>query len=94
MITGDTSLSVNFPEVRLSHAEDTYRFVHVHNNVPGILAKVNKVLAKNKINVEGQYLKTNEQVGYVITESNKPCKAEAVKELQSIPETIKFRTLY
>ncbi len=53
--TGSTSNSVNFPNLTLPTLEDAHRLIHIHNNVPGILAKINKVLADNDINIAGQY---------------------------------------
>jgi D-3-phosphoglycerate dehydrogenase len=62
--------------------------------VPGILAQINGILAKNKINILGQYLKTTEQIGYVITDVNKKYQESVIQELRQIPDTIKFRVLY
>ena len=92
--TGSTSNSVNFPNLTLPTLENAHRLIHIHNNVPGILAKINKVLADNEINIAGQYLKTNEQIGYVITDINKEYNKEVIKELRAIEHTIKFRVLY
>jgi D-3-phosphoglycerate dehydrogenase / 2-oxoglutarate reductase len=92
--SGSTSNSVNFPNITLPTLENAHRLIHVHNNVPGILAKINQVLAANGINIVGQYLKTNELIGYVITDINKEYNKEVIKELKSIENTIKFRVLY
>lgn len=92
--TGSTSNSVNFPNLTLPTLENAHRLIHIHHNVPGILAKINQVLATNGINIVGQYLKTNEQIGYVITDINKEYDKEVIKELRAIENTIKFRVLY
>ncbi len=92
--TGSTSNSVNFPNLSLPILENAHRLIHIHNNVPGILAKINQILADNGINIVGQYLKTNELIGYVITDINKEYNKEMIKELRSIEYTIKFRVLY
>lgn len=92
--TGSTSNSVNFPNLTLPTLENAHRLIHIHHNVPGILAKINQVLAANGINIVGQYLKTNEQIGYVITDINKEYDKEVIKELRAIENTIKFRVLY
>jgi len=92
--TGGTSNSVNFPNITLPTLENAHRLIHIHNNVPGILAKINQVLAANEINIVGQYLKTNEHIGYVITDINKHYDKEVIKELRAIEQTIKFRVLY
>jgi D-3-phosphoglycerate dehydrogenase len=92
--SGSTSNSVNFPNITLPALENAHRLIHIHNNVPGILAKINQVLAANEINIVGQYLKTNELIGYVITDINKEYNKEVIKELRAIDNTIKFRVLY
>jgi D-3-phosphoglycerate dehydrogenase / 2-oxoglutarate reductase len=74
--------------------ENAHRLIHIHNNVPGILAQINQVLAEHGINIVGQYLKTNEHIGYVITDINKQYNKDVIKKLRSIEQTIKFRVLY
>jgi D-3-phosphoglycerate dehydrogenase len=92
--TGSTSNSVNFPNLTLPILDNAHRLIHIHNNVPGILAKINHILADNGVNIVGQYLKTNEQIGYVITDINKEYNKEMIKEMRAIENTIKFRVLY
>lgn len=92
--TGSTSNSVSFPNITLPILENAHRLIHIHNNVPGILAKINQVLAENDINIVGQYLKTNELIGYVITDIDKKYDKEVIAKLKAIEHTIKFRMLY
>jgi len=92
--TGSTSNSVNFPNLTLPTLENAHRLIHIHNNVPGILAKINLVLADHGINIAGQYLKTTESIGYVITDINKDYDKDVIKEMRAIENTIKFRVLY
>ena len=92
--TGSTSTSVNFPNITLPILENAHRLIHIHNNVPGILAKINHVLADHGINIVGQYLKTTDAIGYVITDINKDYDKEVISRLRSIEHTIKFRMLY
>jgi D-3-phosphoglycerate dehydrogenase len=92
--TGDTTLSVNVPNLQLPELKDYHRFIHIHHNVPGILAKINTILAENKINIEGQYLKTNDQIGYVITDVGADYDTSVIARLKKIPDTIKVRVLY
>ncbi|MBN8578346.1 MAG: phosphoglycerate dehydrogenase [Cyclobacteriaceae bacterium] len=91
---GGTSNSVNFPNLSLPTLENAHRLIHIHTNVPGILARINQVLATHGINIVGQYLKTNESIGYVITDINKGYNENVIKELRAIENTIKFRVLY
>ncbi len=92
--TGSTSNSVTFPNLQLPVLENAHRLIHIHNNVPGILARINHVLADHGINIAGQYLKTNESIGYVITDINKDHDKEVITKLREIDNTIKFRMLY
>jgi D-3-phosphoglycerate dehydrogenase / 2-oxoglutarate reductase len=92
--TGSTSNSVSFPNITLPILEDAHRLIHIHNNVPGILARINQVLAENGINIVGQYLKTNDSIGYVITDINKQYDKDLIAKLKAIEHTIKFRVLY
>jgi D-3-phosphoglycerate dehydrogenase len=92
--TGSTSQSVNFPNLALPTLENAHRLIHIHDNVPGILARINKVLADHGINIVGQYLKTNETIGYVITDIDKNYDKEVIREMRAIEHTIKFRVLY
>lgn len=92
--TGNTYLSVNLPNIQLPKQKNSHRLLHLHRNVPGMLAQINKVLADNGININGQYLKTNEAVGYLITDVDKKYNDEVLKQLKKIPDTIRFRVLY
>lgn len=92
--TGSTEPSVNIPNIQLPRLNHAHRLLHLHKNVPGILAQINKIMAENKINILGQYLKTNDQIGYVITDVNKRYDEKVIRELKNIPETIRFRILY
>ncbi len=92
--TGSTTNSVNFPNLQLPRLENAHRLIHVHLNTPGILASINNILANHNINITGQYLKTNEIIGYVITDIDKKYSEDVIKDLKSIKNTIKFRVLY
>ncbi len=92
--TGSTSNSVNFPNLTLPILDNAHRLIHIHDNVPGILAKINQILADHGINIVGQYLKTTELIGYVITDINKEYDKEVIAKLKAIDHTIKFRVLY
>jgi len=86
--------SVNFPSIRLPEQLNSHRFLHIHENVPGIMAKMNGILSEHGLNIVGQYLKTDEKIGYLITDVDKNYKKELMDELKAIKHTIKFRVLY
>ena len=91
---GSSYGSYNFPEVQLPKLGDSHRLLHVHANVPGVLAKLNSIFAKHDINISGQYLKTNETIGYVIADISKKYSEEFIRELKAVEGTIRFRMLY
>jgi D-3-phosphoglycerate dehydrogenase len=90
---GDTTFSVNMPHVQLSEVEGRHRFLHLHKNVPGVMAAINQIMAKYDLNVLGQHLKTNETLGYVIVDVDKGYPKEALEELKAVNGTLKFRSL-
>jgi D-3-phosphoglycerate dehydrogenase len=92
--TGNTYNSVNFPNIQLPFLKNAHRLIHIHQNEPGVLAKINQILANYEINIVGQYLKTNEKIGYVITDIDKAYSKEAIEAMKLIPGTIRFRMLY
>lgn len=91
---GNTFMSVNFPNLQLPELHEAHRLIHIHENYPGIIAQINSILATYGINILGQYLKTNEKIGYVITDIDKAYSKDVIKELKEIKHTIKFRMLY
>ena len=92
--SGTTVDAVNFPNIRLPKQQNAHRFLHIHKNVPGIMAKINKVLAEYEMNITGQYLSTDNDLGYVITDLDKDYNKKVVKALKNVENTIKFRVLY
>ncbi|MEL7148253.1 MAG: phosphoglycerate dehydrogenase, partial [Bacteroidota bacterium] len=92
--TGSTANSVNFPNLVLPTLQKAHRFIHIHLNEPGVLAEINHTLANHKLNIVGQYLKTNELIGYVITDIDASYPEEVIADLKKIPGTIRFRVLY
>ena len=92
--TGTTYLSSNFPNLQLPRIEKSHRLIHIHHNVPGIMAQINTIFAKHNINIVGQFLMTNSSIGYVITDINAQYDKVLFKSLKKIDQTIKFRVLY
>ncbi len=92
--TGSTYGSVNLPNVQLPPLEGAHRLLHIHHNIPNVLAKITNILSKNSTNIVGQYLKTNESVGYVISDINKEYDEQVIQELKDIEGTIWLRVLY
>lgn len=91
---GHTYMSTNFPNLQLPHKQDAHRLIHIHRNVPGIMARMNSIFASHDINIVGQFLMTNPEIGYAITDINSQYDKTLLKELKKIDHTIKFRVLY
>ncbi|AVI62067.1 phosphoglycerate dehydrogenase [Halomonas sp. M1] len=91
---GTTVTSVNFPEVALPAHPDKHRLLHIHDNVPGVLSQINRVLSENGINISGQYLQTNDKVGYVVIDVDKAYGPQALEALREVEHTLKIRALY
>ena len=89
--TGDSTLSVNLPQCHLEYEEGSYRLMHIHHNVPGILRAINDILADRGINIERQSLNTRGNLGYAIYDINRPCDEELMRELRGVPQTIAVR---
>jgi len=94
MNIGSTQGSVNFPEVQLPLLKDQHRILHIHENVPGVIASLNNVFSQHDINIEGQYLRTLEDIGYVVTDINHLPNREIIEDLKKINATIRVRALY
>jgi D-3-phosphoglycerate dehydrogenase / 2-oxoglutarate reductase len=82
------------PALSLPPQEGSHRILHIHKNVPGVLSQINGQLSKHKINIVGQYLKTNEDIGYVVVDVDKQLSNRALLLLKDVPHTVKVRLLY
>jgi D-3-phosphoglycerate dehydrogenase / 2-oxoglutarate reductase len=90
---GATTMSVNLPGVALPTVPGTHRLIHLHRNVPGVLASVNRILADHGVNVEGQLLRTRDEYGYVITDIGTSYSDEVLDKLRAMDVTIRLRTV-
>lgn len=91
---GSTNGSHSVPEINLPAQEGTHRILHIHNNIPGVLSAINSSLSANHINILSQYLKTNEDIGYVVLDIDSALSAQAFELLKDIKGTIKVRMVY
>ncbi len=90
---GATPMSVNLPPLLLEHAPGTHRLAHLHHNVPGVLARVNGVLADRGVNVESQVLTTRGELGYLLTDIGRDYSADVIAELEGMEETVRLRII-
>ena len=74
--------------------ENAHRILHIHQNIPGVLSAINTALSQKGINILAQYLKTNEELGYVVLDINKKLSRQAEEILRKVKGTIKVRLLF
>lgn len=91
---GTSEGSHTVPPVNLSPQAGTHRILHIHKNIPGVLGEINSRLSGRGINIVGQYLKTNDAIGYVILDLDSELSKEAFDLLKDISGTIKTRMIY
>ena len=91
---GVSNGSHTIPSISLPPVEGAHRILHIHNIVPGVLSAINTALSKNKINIVGQYLKTNEDIGYVVLDVESKLSKQAIALLKEVKHTIRARMLY
>lgn len=91
---GSTTGSHSVPQLNLPLQAKTHRILHIHKNVPGVLGEINSKLSSHNINILGQYLKTNDSIGYVVLDIDTSLSREAIALLKEVKSTIKLRMLY
>lgn len=91
---GTSEGSHTVPPVNLPPQAATHRILHIHRNVPGVLGEINSRLSGRGINILGQYLKTNDEIGYVILDVESKLSKEAFELLRDVPGTVKTRMVY
>ncbi|HUX96901.1 MAG TPA: phosphoglycerate dehydrogenase [Bacteroidales bacterium] len=92
--TGSTIGAVNFVEIALQPNNTSQRFLHIHENVPGVLRELNNFFASRSINISAEYLQTDPDIGYVIMETESKFDAAVLNDLKKIPHTIRARILH
>jgi len=92
--TGTSISSVNFPQVALPPHPGKHRILHTHKNIPGVLSSINQIFSENSINISGQYLQTNESIGYVVIDVDTDQSRVALEKIKSVKGTIRSRVLY
>jgi len=91
---GTTIAAVNFPEVALPAQSDNHRILHIHENRPGILSKINAIFSDNDINITGQYLRTTENLGYMVMDVDAEDAELALEKVKEVDGTVKARVLF
>lgn len=91
---GTTTAAVNFPEVALPAQADKHRILHIHENRPGVLSKINAIFSENNINITGQFLRTTEKLGYMVMEVDAEEGELALEKVKEVEGTVKARVLF
>ena len=92
---GSTLSSVNFPEVTLPEHDGSLRLLHIHRNVPGVMSRVNEIFSQAGVNIDGQFLRTHPEVGYVVIDvtASDEQATQLKHQLAAIPGTLRTRSL-
>jgi D-3-phosphoglycerate dehydrogenase len=88
--TGSTVMAVNMPQAQVDNGV-TVRLLHLHTNVPGVLARMNQAIADHEVNIDRQTLATHGELGYVITDVSGARVDELAEVLRNLPETVRLR---
>ncbi|RUO29106.1 phosphoglycerate dehydrogenase [Aliidiomarina sanyensis] len=91
---GSTLSAVNFPEVSLPTHAQSSRLLHIHRNQPGVLTRINQIFAELGVNISGQYLQTDNELGYVVMDVDSDLAEQALEQLKEIDGTIRCRVLH
>ncbi|MEW6719357.1 MAG: phosphoglycerate dehydrogenase [Thermodesulfobacteriota bacterium] len=92
--TGTTSSSVNFPVLQPSPTRERHRFAHLHENIPGMMAQINELFARQGVNIVGQHLQTRGRLGYAVIDVGEGCPPSIIGHLRKIPHTIRARAVF
>ena len=91
---GETMGAVNFPQLSSPPFSGSHRILNIHENVPGVLSEVNKIVADLGANVTSQHLSTNDSIGYLMMDVNKDVSGEVKDQIAALPASIKTRILF
>lgn len=91
---GSTVTAVNFPEVSLPAHGGKKRLLHIHENRPGMLARINEALSTTGVNIAAQYLQTRDNIGYVVIDTDSEAPDAALATLGALDGTLRSRVLY
>jgi D-3-phosphoglycerate dehydrogenase len=93
VVTGATGGAVNFPQVELPPRKDGHRLVNVHQNVPGVLRDVNRIVSDLGVNIDSQVLSTDPAIGYLIMDLHQDVSAELSARISALPTSIRTRVI-
>lgn len=91
---GSTSGAVNFPNVDLPVKQGTSRLLNVHRNEPGVLGEINGIISRAGANIEGQYLSTDERIGYLVMDVHSSTAQGLASEIEKLKRSIRTRVVY
>ncbi len=91
---GSTSTAVNFPHIEQALRADAHRILNVHQNVPGVMADILKILSEHDANIHAQQLGTNDTIGYLLTDLDQTVSESVKTAIAALPTSIRTRILY
>ena len=92
--TGSSTGCVNLPEVELPLLQDSHRVLNIHRDVPGVLGRINGIVAAMGVNIKSQVLNTRNGVGYLIMDVERSLSRAVKKQIESLDTNIRTRLLF
>ena len=88
---GSSSGAVNFPNVDLPIKKGTSRILNVHRNEPGVLGEINTIMSNAGANIEGQYLSTDDEIGYLVMDVHSSQASQLAQNIEKLSRSIRTR---
>jgi D-3-phosphoglycerate dehydrogenase len=92
--SGSTMGSANLPEVQLPELEDSYRLVNIHRDMPGVLSRINGLIADMGVNIKAQSYNTRQGIGYLIMDVERNLSRAVEKQIETLNSSIRTRLLF
>jgi D-3-phosphoglycerate dehydrogenase len=90
---GSSSGAVNFPNVDLPVKQGTSRILNVHRNEPGVLGEINGIISKAGANIEGQFLSTDDKIGYLVMDVHSSQADQLATDINKLSRSIRTRVV-
>lgn len=92
--TGGTVGCANLPEVQLPPTEDSCRVLNIHKDMPGVLSRINGLIAGKRVNIKAQSYNTHNGIGYLIMDVERSISRDIEKQIESLHANIRTRLLF
>jgi len=91
---GTSTGCVNLPEVQLPVSKDSARILNIHEDVPGVLGRINSFIAGASVNIKAQAYRTNDGIGYLIMDVEKGLPRVVGRHIETLDSNIRTRLIF